>query len=59
MATPKPMPSPTLKKKLKNPEAVAERLLAERIKAGKVKNLTKARNDIARKTGVWPNGMTD
>ena len=51
--TPKP------KIKLKNPQAVAERLFAERIKAGKVKDIAKTRADIAKKTGAWPNGMTN
>jgi len=55
MATPTPKP----KIKLKNPQAVAERLLSERIKAGKVKDLAKTKADIAKKTGAWPNGMTN
>jgi len=51
--------TPTPKPKLKNPQAVAERLLAERIKAGKVKDITKTKAAIAKKTGAWANGMTN
>lgn len=58
MAT-KPTPKSTPKVKLKNPSAVAERLLAERVKAGKVKDIAKTKSDIAKKTGVWANGKTN
>ena len=51
--------TPTPKIKLKNPQAVAERLFAERVKAGKVKDITKTKAAIAKKTGAWANGMTN
>lgn len=37
----------------------AEQMFSEMIKSGKVKSITKARKEVAKKTGVWPNGMTN
>lgn len=50
-ANPKPKKSPS-----------AEKLLQDAIKSGKIKNvnqLTKAKESIAARTGVWPNGKTN
>lgn len=50
-ATPKPKKSPS-----------AEQLLKQAIKSGKIKNqkdLIKAKESIAARTGVWPNGLTN
>lgn len=50
-ATPKPKKSPS-----------AEKLLQDAINSGKIKNtnqLIKAKESIAARTGVWPNGKTN
>lgn len=50
-ATPKPKKSPS-----------AEQLLKDAINSGKIKNtkqLIKAKESIAARTGVWPNGKTN
>ena len=39
--------------------AKAESMLNSKLKSGKVKDITKARESIAKKTGVWPNGKTN
>ena len=37
----------------------AENQLKKKVDSGKVKDITKAREAIANKTGVWPNGATN
>lgn len=37
----------------------AEEEFRKMLDSGKVKDLDKARNQILKKYGVWPNGMTD
>lgn len=37
----------------------SEAMLKTQLKAGKVKDITKAKEAIAKKTGVWPNGRTN
>ena len=37
----------------------AENQLKQKLKSGKVKDITKTKQDIANKTGVWPNGATN
>ncbi len=52
--TPKPSPS-TFAQKSKAAEAELKKLM----KAGKVKDIAKTRNQIAKKYGVSPNGFTN
>lgn len=44
---------------LKGNAAIAEDMLKRDVAAGKVTDLTKERQMIAKKTGVWPNGYTN
>lgn len=44
---------------LKSQGAIAEDTLKKDVAAGKVTDLTKERQTIAKKTGVWPNGYTN
>lgn len=37
----------------------SEKMLRDKIRSGKVKDLNGARKKIAKKTGSWPNGMTN
>ena len=37
----------------------AEKMFAEMMRKGKVKDIEKAKNQVAKKTGVWPNGRTN
>ena len=37
----------------------AEAMLKQQIASGKVKDVTAAKQAIAKKTGVWPNGATN
>jgi hypothetical protein len=53
--TPKPKPKSTVKPNIKAAEAALQKM----IKAGKVKDLEKARREIEKKYGVRPNGMTN
>ena len=47
----KATPKPKVKK--------AETLLKTKVKSGKVKDLNATRKVISKKTGSWPNGMTN
>ena len=55
-ATPKPKPSPST---FAQKSAAAEAMLKKLMKEGKVKDLTKTRDMIAKKYGVRPNGRTN
>lgn len=55
-AKPKPSPSPST---FAQKSAAAEAELKRLMKAGKVKDLTKTRDMIAKKYGVRPNGRTN
>ena len=37
----------------------AEKALESKVKSGAVKDIAKAKEAIAKKTGVWPNGYTN
>lgn len=52
--TPKPSPSTFAQK-----SAAADAELRKLMQQGKVKDLTKTKNSIAKKYGVWPNGYTN
>jgi hypothetical protein len=61
---PKPAPKSTPKVKVSNPAdaktiAAAEKAFKKMIDSGKVKSITKARKQIAKKYGVSPNGYTN
>lgn len=49
---------PGMKKKATAAEKKAEKMLRDKMKAGKVKDLNKTRDKIAKKTGVYPMGKT-
>lgn len=53
-----PTPKPT-KKATEADVARAEALFEKMMQAGKVKDITKVREQIAKKTGVWPLGRTN
>lgn len=47
-----------MKKKMTAAEKKAETMLKNKMKQGKVKDLNKTRDKIAKKTGVYPMGKT-
>lgn len=46
------------KKKMSPAQKKAEQMLKKKMKAGKVKDLNKTRDKIAKKTGAFPMGKT-
>jgi len=42
-----------------NSDVAAEKMLQSKVNAGKVKDLTATKQQIAKKTGSWPNGATN
>ena len=61
---PNPTPSPSPRVKVSNPKdaktiAAAEKAFKKMIDSGKVKSITEARKQIAKKYGVSPNGYTN
>lgn len=52
-------PGATAPAKAKSSIGTAESMLNQKIKSGKVTDIGKTKQQIANKTGVWPNGKTN
>jgi hypothetical protein len=56
---PKKSKATTKKELLPKRVIKSEKMLKDKVKSGKVKDLNAARKKISKKTGSWPNGMTN
>ena len=56
---PKKSTAKSLKENLPKKITKSEKMLRDKVKSGNVKDLNAARKKIAKKTGSWPNGMTN